>query len=89
MTIWKSTLQFTDEQVIELPESYEILCIQTQFGRPCLWAKVNPKCYHVKLRLRTFGTGQEISEGLNLRYIGTYQINNGSLAFHVFEEIEK
>lgn len=41
-TIWKFELQTTDEQVISIPEKYQLLCVQTQFGKPYLWAKVEP-----------------------------------------------
>lgn len=84
-TIWKYPLKVTDINRIELPMGAKILCVQVQADAPCLWAEVNSletdKSVHV---IETFGTGHELDQS-NRVYIGTYQINNRFLVFHVYE----
>lgn len=81
-TIYKYPLEVTDENQIEMPVGAEILCVQVQHGIPCIWAKVetdNPSTYTTIL---TYGTGHPVNP--NAAYIGTYQMVNGDLVFHVF-----
>jgi hypothetical protein len=87
-TIWKFELTTTDYQVIEMPAGSRILTIQTQYGKPCLWAQVDTGQPRQNVEIRIYGTGHPIDPLLNLRYLGTYQIGaNAVLVFHVFEEL--
>lgn len=85
-TIWKYPLKVTDEQVIEIPLTGRVLCVQAQNDKPCLWVlwdqadKLLPK----KVRIHMYGTGHPISEVHN--YVGTFQMLNGGLVYHVFGE---
>ncbi len=81
MTIWKYSLSHYDE-IILMPKGSVILCVQTQRDQPYLWVCVNPKLELEGRHILTFGTGHPNVEG---NYIGTYQIENGQLVFHVFE----
>lgn len=86
MTIWKYVL---DKPVmdIEMPQGATILTVQTQHGKPCLWALVDE---NRPRSIRTFvsvGTGHEFPKALaHHYYIGTFQIE-GTLVFHVFESL--
>lgn len=92
--IWKYELAVTDLQTISMPPGAEILCVQTQNNKPCIWAMVQPM-EGVPPQQRTFqtvGTGHpmlevhELKTGARLReYIGTYQLDKGILIFHLFE----
>ena len=87
MTIWKFLIDTTDMQEIEMPEGAEILTVQLQHGKPCLWAIVNPEAAcRQNRRIETFGTGHLMSEQAR-RYVGSYQLYGGDLVFHVFEAI--
>ena len=86
-TIWKFELDARDIQRIEMPAHSEILCIQVQNEKPCIWALVEPQNEKVKRTFETFGTGHNISADTIRNYIGTFQIENGSLVFHCFELI--
>jgi len=88
-TIWKYNLEITDEQFINIPEGAEILTIQIQKGKPVLWGLVNDKDKNETRKIRIFGTGIPIITDWSLKYIGTYQLLNGDLIGHVFEEIIK
>jgi hypothetical protein len=87
--IWKYKL---DPRVstIPMPEGAEILSVQVQRETPCVWAEVDPT--H-PLYVRTFeiyGTGHPINDmsGHERKFIGTFQLNQGDLVFHVFETIK-
>lgn len=41
--IFKYQLEITDRQTILLPHDAEILSVQVQNQKPCLWAKVDEK----------------------------------------------
>jgi len=86
MKIFKWNLQIVDFQEIEMPIGAQILSMQIQNENPQLWALVDEKNATEKRSFITCGTGQEIPEDVG-DYIGTYQIENGSLVFHVFEQI--
>ena len=88
--IWKYALQGEDETVAEMPVGAEILTVQKQHGRPCVWALVDPDAAAVEVRrFRTYGTGRR-HEAVTGNYIGTYQLDGGcgggGLIFHVFED---
>lgn len=84
-TIYKYTLEATDVQQIEIPQGAEILCIQTQNETPCIWALVDPNATVTKRVFEIFGTGHNVPENGNRKYIGTFQLNQGALVFHCFE----
>jgi len=83
--IWKYPLE-PDQASIYLPVGAEILCVQVQGSEPCLWALVDPATSDKETRhIGIYGTGHRI-EGDPGRYIGTFQLNGGTLVFHVFDE---
>lgn len=87
--IWKFPLLTTDWQEIQMPKGADILTVQVQFGEPFLWARVDPSLPLYPCTFEVFGTGHEIDEDMCVErhYVGTYQLNGGSLIFHVFERI--
>lgn len=86
-SIWKFQIETTDTQSIQMPIGSEILCVQTQNGKPCIWAMVDPEKQKEFRNLEIFGTGHTINDKIDRIYIGTYQLNGGALVFHVFERI--
>lgn len=86
--IWKWELEITDEQVIKVPEGIDILCVQLQKGKPCLWFIVDTEITtYENITIRTIGTDHEFNDGASLLYIGTYQQLEGNLVFHVFQKM--
>lgn len=83
--IFKYQLENTDIQQVEIPIGAEILCIQNQNEKPCIWALVNPENNKTKRYFEIFGTGHNVPENGNRKYIGTYQLSCGMLVFHCFE----
>lgn len=85
-TIWKYELKNTDRQIIEMPANAIVLTVQVQYGGPCLWAIVNPNTKLKETRsFNIYGTGNPVPQSPGI-YIGTYQLCEGQLVFHVFEE---
>lgn len=83
-TIYKYKLDPSGKPVM-MPASAEILSAREQGNDICVWAKVDttdtvqvPRTFHV------FGTGHEMPEDQNLRFVGTAILNGGALVFHVF-----
>jgi hypothetical protein len=86
--IWKFELETTDRQTVAMPENAEILTVQTQNETPCIWAIVEPENKKVRRVFEIFGTGNQVNcnEDTERNYIGTYQLRQGSLVFHLFED---
>jgi len=85
-TIWKYQFDTTDSFGLQIPEGAEILSVQVQHGKPCMWVLVDKDKPVVQRRFRVYGTGHPI-EAVGLTFLGTYQVCNGDLIFHVFEHI--
>ena len=83
-TIFKYPLEVTDEQTLEMPSGARILTVQTQHNVPCLWALVPIAAPMMQRRIITHGTEHPVPPTTG-EYIGTYQLDGGSLIFHVFE----
>ena len=92
--IHKYELDITDIQTIDLPEYAEMLTIQAQRDKLCLWCIIDtedgiePRTFHV------VGTGNPMPEPESedwptaLAYCGTAQTREGRLVWHVFTEID-
>ena len=95
-TIYKYELSVIDFQIIDMPKGAEILSVQIQpsaFGgdsdRLFLWVKIDTSNELEPKRIRIFGTGNPMEYEHELNFIGTVQMNNYSLVWHVFENIMK
>ncbi|MRM83380.1 hypothetical protein [Riemerella anatipestifer] len=83
--IFKYSLQVEDEQIISMQKGAEILTVQEQHGKPCLWALANPEAEKEEVKLVMVGTGH-IFNTKNLKYIGTCQLINRLFPVHIFVE---
>jgi hypothetical protein len=84
MTIWKYPLEAVERQIIKMPYSAQILTIQTQHNQPCLWVQVDETQRPIERTIAIYRTGHPLPSGA-ISYIGTFQIDRGTLVFHVFE----
>lgn len=84
--VFKYKLQTKDIQEIEMPELSEVLCVQIQNNVPCIWVKVDTKNELKKRFFLVVGTGNPVPDNPS-NYIGTYQLLDGDLVYHVFELI--
>lgn len=86
MNVYKYELEMTDEQSIRLPFGAEILTVQRQSYKCCLWALVDPRNELEERVICIHGTGHPISDNKKLKYINTFQIPHLGLVFHAFEK---
>jgi len=86
--IWKVQLSLVHIQQVSLPAGSEVLCVQMQNGIPCIWFICLDTDPDFAKETRTFIIYQTGGEHYKIEgeYIGTFQLKNGGLVFHVFEE---
>ena len=88
MTIWKYTLEVTDTQNIPMPKGSKILSVQAQENRPCIWALVNPNKELEPRRFEMYSTGHPLTFD-SRDYLGTFQLDQEALVFHLFEYLNQ
>lgn len=86
MNVYKYELEVTGEQTIKLPFNAEILTVQMQGTRCCLWALVDPQNELTERTICIYGTGHPIPDKIRLEHINTFQIPHLGLVFHAFEK---
>jgi hypothetical protein len=87
-TIWKFAFEIGDEIVIEMPKGAEILTVQVQSGLAFIWALVDPGAEKENRYFDLYGTGHLIDMSIERWYIGTFQLYQGALVFHLFGRIK-
>ncbi|HLX53494.1 MAG TPA: hypothetical protein VKR58_06120 [Aquella sp.] len=94
MTIWKYKVPIQDEFSIELYEGYKILSVQTQgadqqFGGQTegvyIWVLLDPNANPVTVEFSLYGTGHRIEMLNEQEFIGTFQMLDGRLVYHLFK----
>jgi hypothetical protein len=85
MRIWKWTLTITDLQSLEMPHGAKIITVQVQHGEPQLWALCDENAEKEKRNIAIYGTGNPVPD-VPGTYIGTFQVRDGLLVFHVFDK---
>ena len=84
--VYKYPLDIHDEVVVIMPKGAMVLSVQVQNGSPCLWAAVDPNELTLEERwFRIVGTSYPIQDDVVGGFIGTIQMYDGKLVFHVFE----
>lgn len=81
--VWKFELPsvVTD---LQMPIGAGILDVQVQHGVVCLWALVDVDAPRMTRTFRYIATGHTVMTNPG-RYIGTVQMSDGYLVFHIFE----
>ena len=79
-----------DWRYIEMPEGSRILAVQEQYNKPALWTLSNAEeSKTVRRAFRAFFTGKiYVGDPEELEYLGTVQLDLGTLVVHVFERKE-
>jgi hypothetical protein len=96
--VFRYRVELTDEQVIAMPEGAEILSVARREGSRVvlgvgsheaveMWALVDPTAPTEQRRFRVAGTGHPLPSAETLMFLGTVQVAQGQLVFHVFEVI--
>ena len=89
MSVWKYAIPqpLMDRFTVVMPEGAKVLCIQLQYGRPCLWALVDAAAKVEERRFYIVVTGHDADGVENMTYIGTFQTAE-DLVLHVFEAVK-
>lgn len=82
--IYKCQLETTESQEFVLPHDFKFLTLQTQMEKPCLWFEVSQNAPVVVVEVRIIGTGHQLPDDVELTYLGSYQLMNGSFVGHVY-----
>ena len=86
LKIWKYDIPIDNYIELDIPFPAKPIAFQLQHGKPTLWCLVNPEAEASKHMFRFSGTGHPIIEELELlNYIGTVQMFNGDMVWHLFE----
>ena len=87
-TIYKYKLEVEDSQVVKMPMGAEILKVDTQRARPCLWAMVETDHILEDRIIIMRGTGHPAIGLTKENYLGSFILLGGDLVFHVFEGVK-
>ncbi len=72
--------------VIKLPLNANITSCQLQYGKPVIWAEVNPdETREVELSIKHVMTGGDVPEGY--QQLATFLTNNDSFVIHVYMRV--
>jgi len=87
--VFKYDFPIIDKFYLELPKGAKSLTVQTQRGNPQLWCLVDDIEPPEKRAFRLAGTGHPIIESFTskLEYIGSFQMRDETLIFHLFEVV--
>ena len=85
-TVYKYELPTSGTVSFSMPRDSEILSLQVQHGTPCIWALVDTESAPCMRWFSVYGTGDEILSSTQ-KFIGTFQVSEGNLVFHVFEDL--
>ena len=83
--IYKYQIEVTDEQLVTMPAGAQILTVQAQGDRLCLWAVVSLGSPEEKRVIQIYGTGMDFPKHKKCTYIATVQMDG--FVWHVFERI--
>jgi hypothetical protein len=86
MKVFKYEIVAEDSPTVQLPVGAEILSVGQQNNKMFLWALVDTdEKVMEQHEFRVAGTGHEIKDAGFMDFIGTVQMYDGALVFHVFE----
>ena len=80
-TIWKQALEFPKTE-FEIPGFINVVAMQTQRGAPTVWIECDPSQALKTITLTIFGTGHKIPD--EQIYVGTFQMADGDLVWHLY-----
>ena len=85
LTVYKYELPSLPECSLNMPAHARILTVQVQDGIPCIWALVDTELRNVARHFAILGTGRDATSLVHATYIGTFQLPEARLVFHVFD----
>jgi len=88
MRIYKYILHPATVQTIRMPDESTILSVGLDANNMmALWAIVDPAVYKVERTFCVYGTGHELPDMRNQRFVGTVVMRPVGLVWHIFERL--
>jgi len=81
------SLPFKDIFNISMKKDAEILKLDIQFGKICIWCMIDSDNDDEIRMFEIYGTGEKIKDLKISKYIDTVQESDGRLVWHIFEII--
>jgi len=73
---------------IELPRGARVLSVATQKNDAVMWVLLDPnERVMEKRRFATIGTGHDADVVSGWNFVGTFQLDDGALVFHLFDAL--
>lgn len=72
---------------VQMPSEAKILTVKTQDNTPCLWAEVEPLEDSYPREFLLIGTGYDVPEDVETKYLDTVAIHNERVVLHIYEKI--
>lgn len=66
----------------------KFLSVQVQRGIPCVWVEVDTDMISIEIPIYIIPTGGQLPDA-NCEYLGTFQLEDGDLVFHVYTGVTK
>ena len=81
--------EIVDEYEFEVTEGSQVLCVQMQHGKPCVWIQCPmfaPGAFVQKIKFRLLTTGRvyKPKKFETMTYVGTFQAHEGHFVGHVY-----
>jgi hypothetical protein len=86
--IYKYPLDIVPVQHLTLPVGANILCVQEQYQKAWIWAIVDPEAVTTTRTVNIIGTGHAAYNIDGDNYVGTVQLAQQALIWHIFIEPE-
>jgi hypothetical protein len=87
LTIWKYPLKAQDVQELVVPQGARFLSVQGQRDDICIWCLVDSlETATDAWRIHVVPTGRPCSRVEHTTLLGTVQLEDGALVFHVFRD---
>ncbi len=85
--IFKYPLDLTSFQTVQLPVGSKIISVGNQCNKLRMWVEVDPEQRDTQTRkIVVVGTGHTLPD-VELRFIGTVPINEGTFIWHIYENL--
>jgi hypothetical protein len=84
-TIWKFEIPNSPCPYVTMPRGAQVLSVNQQNGRICVWALVNSKQESELAEFRIYATGENVEMTGACDFVGTVMMPSG-LVWHVFRD---
>lgn len=84
-TIYKYLIPHQGELTYTIPKTAQFLKIMVQNGKPRMWWLVDSESELTDVKFAVHGTGQDLGDMAEYRYLDSFMLLGGDLVFHMFQ----